>query len=80
MVELLYKAKVGPKGQIVIPKPFREHLGIVPGKDVVLGYEGDRVVIKRGGEPIDEVAARIAKGRTTKLTPHEIREIAAERT
>lgn len=46
--------KVGPKGQVVIPKELRDELGIEPGDDVVLWREGDHVVVHptRPGRPL----------------------------
>ncbi len=78
MVGMIHKAKVGPKGQIVIPKIFRENLGIIPGKEVLLGYDKNKVIIQKAGEGIDIVAARIAKGRTNRLTAKQMREMAYE--
>ena len=78
MVSLIKKMKVGPKGQIVIPKLFRETLGIVPGQEVALEYGNDKVIIQKVGEPIHEVAYMMAKGRSNKLSPSKIREMAAE--
>ncbi len=37
--------RVGPKGQVVIPKELRDELGIEPGDEVVFWREGDRVVV-----------------------------------
>ena len=37
---------VGPKGQVVIEKPIREALGIVPGDLAVQRVVGDRVEIR----------------------------------
>ncbi len=39
--------RVGPKGQVVIPKPFRDALGIEPGDEVIFWQEGDEVHLKR---------------------------------
>jgi AbrB family looped-hinge helix DNA binding protein len=40
------KVKVGPKGQIVIPKHIRESLAIKPGDEVLLDIEGERAIIE----------------------------------
>lgn len=43
-------SKVGPKGQVVIPKDLRVQLGIVPGDEVTVWRDGDRVVLRRRGD------------------------------
>lgn len=41
-------AKVGEKGQIVIPKEAREHFGIAPGDTLlILGDEDNGVIVSR---------------------------------
>lgn len=40
------KREVGEKGQVVIPKDIREHIGIKPGTQVVFDVRDDGVVIK----------------------------------
>jgi len=32
-------------GRVVIPKKFRDSLGLAPGKDVVIAMEGDHIVM-----------------------------------
>jgi AbrB family looped-hinge helix DNA binding protein len=39
------RTKVGPKGQIVIPKMFRDRLGIVPGSVVLLDLRPDEGLV-----------------------------------
>lgn len=39
--------RVGPKGQVVIPKPFRDELGIGPGDEVIFWLEGGDLHLKR---------------------------------
>lgn len=46
MVEL--KLRVGPKGQIVIPKFVRERLGIKPRGYVIVELEEGGLIIRRG--------------------------------
>ena len=41
--------RVGPKGQVVIPKALRDALGLRPGDDVVFDREGDAVRVRRAG-------------------------------
>ena len=38
--------KVGPKGQVVIPKDLRDALGIEPGDEVTFWRDGDHVAVR----------------------------------
>ena len=38
--------RVGPKGQVVIPKDLRDALGIEPGDEVSFWRDGDHVVVR----------------------------------
>jgi len=38
--------KVGPKGQVVIPKKFRDELGIEPGDEVIVSLTANGVLIQ----------------------------------
>lgn len=38
--------RVGPKGQVVIPKELRAELGIQPGDEVDFWLEGDHVAVR----------------------------------
>lgn len=46
MVKL--RLKVGPKGQIVLPKVVRDKLGVKPRSYVVIDFNEDELIIKRG--------------------------------
>jgi len=46
-------SKVGPKGQVVIPKPIRDNLGIRPGDRVVVDQDGRDVRISKAGTAED---------------------------
>ena len=52
MVKLFEKAKVGPKGQIVIPVSMRRAFNIKPGTEVVLETEENKIVIERPAKNI----------------------------
>jgi AbrB family looped-hinge helix DNA binding protein len=43
----LAKKNVGPKGQILIPKPMREALGIKHGVDVIIELRDNEIVISK---------------------------------
>lgn len=40
-------SRVGPKGQVVLPKGLRDKLGIRPGDDVVVEEVGDEARVRR---------------------------------
>lgn len=37
--------KVGPKGQVVIPKNLRDEFGIEPGDEVAFARDGDQIAV-----------------------------------
>jgi len=51
MVKL--KVRVGPKGQIVIPKIIRERLGIEAGNSLVIDEKDGKIVIEKSD--VDEL-------------------------
>jgi len=38
---------IGPKGQILIPKPIREAIGLKPGVEVVVELRDEEIVISK---------------------------------
>lgn len=42
--------RVGPKGQVVIPKQLRDELGIEPGDEVSFWRHEDHVALRRVGQ------------------------------
>lgn len=52
---LKLKSKIGPKGQVVIPKPIRDSFGFEPGESVYFYVQKDEVIVeKKSGEKILE--------------------------
>jgi len=41
------RKNVGQKGQVVIPKQFRDAMGLKPGVEVILEIRGDEIVISK---------------------------------
>jgi AbrB family looped-hinge helix DNA binding protein len=41
--------RVGPKGQVVIPKDLRDQLGIEPGDEVYFWLHDDHVAVRPAG-------------------------------
>ena len=41
------------KGQIVIPKPIREHFNIQPSTELIFDVEEEKIVIKKKGNSLD---------------------------
>jgi AbrB family looped-hinge helix DNA binding protein len=44
--------KVGPKGQVVLPKAIRDELGIEPGDQVTVERRGREVRVRLASEPV----------------------------
>ncbi|MDH2902131.1 MAG: AbrB/MazE/SpoVT family DNA-binding domain-containing protein [archaeon] len=64
--------KVGPRGQVVIPRIFRNALKISPGSKVILRLENDRVVVEKRTFDAAAEFERIAKGGRSigRVPPH----------
>jgi len=52
---MIVKRTIGPKGQVVIPKIVRKHLGIEPGSEVIFEVKDNEIVIKPSRPPADIV-------------------------
>jgi AbrB family looped-hinge helix DNA binding protein len=51
--------RVGPKGQVVIPKGIRDEIGISPGDEVVVEQEGREVRIRLQADDVEARRRRI---------------------
>jgi AbrB family looped-hinge helix DNA binding protein len=56
--------KVGPKGQVVIPKEVRDELGMKPGEEVVVHAAEGAAVVRRLSPP-SELVGLLSDGATT---------------
>ena len=76
------RMKVGPKGQIVIPKVLRDEYNINPGDNVIFREENNKTIIEKDKiDPIAifEKAAKSKKRIKFKFDPHAIEKEYEER-
>ena len=71
---MMAKMKMGPKGQVVIPKMFRDDMGIKPGEVVIMDYKKNELTVKKAASNFVELAEAIAKSAPkVKLNMEQIR-------
>ena len=63
MVKLLIRRKLGPKGQIVIPKIIREYLGFESDTEVLMEVKEGGLVIKKRLDPTEFVEEFVSVSR-----------------
>lgn len=61
MVRKIVERKVGPKGQVVIPKEFREKFGIIPNSSVVMELKEEGILIREQRESVVEFMGKMAQ-------------------
>jgi AbrB family looped-hinge helix DNA binding protein len=72
--------KIGPKGQVVIPKVFRKTLGLYPGSRVSFTLKKDGLLLEKMRDDVVAVFKEIAEGgKSVKVKPHEYVEEIEER-
>ncbi len=66
------RMRVGPKGQVVIPKSFRRILKVGPGSEIVFRLDGERVILEReSGDPVRTLEDIARKGKSvSRINPH----------
>ncbi len=52
---------IGPKGQVVIPKAFRDEFRIAPGDEVVLSNMDKTLTLQKKSEQTEKIVAEIAE-------------------
>lgn len=63
--------KVGPKGQIVIPKEIRDMFAISPGDSLIIMATADRGIALQRQEVMEQIANAIFAGRGEEIYPRE---------
>lgn len=71
-------AKVGPKGQIVIPKEVREMFGIEPSDTLVILADKDKGIAIEQYGTFAKIADAILAGKSKDIYPEETEENAKE--
>lgn len=52
---MIIKREIGEKGQVVIPKDIRKHLGLEVGINVTFDVKDDEIIIKKEENPVEVV-------------------------
>lgn len=66
---------IGERGQVTVPKPLRDRLGIRPGMYVTFRAEAGRLIVEKvqPSDPLDEVYGKLADGRRSDRVLAELR-------
>jgi AbrB family looped-hinge helix DNA binding protein len=52
------RTRLSSKSQITLPADYRRRLGVEPGEELLMDFQGDRIVlIKNTGSALDELRA-----------------------
>ena len=79
MTEMMAKMRMGTKGQVVIPKMFRDDFGLKSGEEVMLEYTGKEIVLRKTASNIAEIARAIAhSGKGVKVTAELLKRLDEE--
>lgn len=66
------RMRVGPKGQVVIPKVLRDAFKIGPGTEVTFSVEAEKIVVRATRTDAADIFEKIAKSGKSirRLPPH----------
>ena len=67
--QYMSSVKVGPKGQIVIPKEVREMFGITPGDTLLILADSSKGIALERYQTFEKIADAIFQGRAKELYP-----------
>jgi AbrB family looped-hinge helix DNA binding protein len=68
---LTLRSRVGPRGQLVIPQPLRDALGIAPNSYLLLSLEDDRIVVEKK-DPVETLEEFISTVPEKRAMPEKI--------
>lgn len=78
-VGMEFERKVGPKGQVVIPKEIRRVTGLTPNSKVLISVEDRTIIIRpESSEPVWKLMRNFAKEHGKRLSIKEIKKILEE--
>ncbi len=68
------KATIDQNGRIVLPKPFRDRLGLVPGSVIDISMHGDGLLLAYGGRTarLEERAGKLVAVSDTPVTDDDV--------
>lgn len=72
---LKYRSTVARKGQVTIPKEFRDEFGLSEGDKVEWSREGNKIVLERAGSVIERTAGMFRHLVDPTLPPISIEEM-----
>ncbi|MEM2139532.1 AbrB/MazE/SpoVT family DNA-binding domain-containing protein [Nitrososphaera sp.] len=72
------KAKVSPKGQVVIPKPLRDKYGIKEGEEVLVEESKRGILVMKKEENPLKAMVGLFEGKMSKSSTELVREIREE--
>lgn len=72
------KAKVSPKGQVVIPKPLRDKYGIKEGEEVLVEESRRGILVMKKEENPLKMMVGLFEGKMSKSSTELVREIREE--
>jgi len=75
---MIVRRTIGSKGQVVIPKEVREHLGVEPGSEVVFEVREKEVVLKpsrASAEAVEEYVSIVTSKLKSRIDLDKIVEI-----
>lgn len=71
LTHFMSTVKVGPKGQVVIPKEIRDMFGIQPGDSLIMMADDQKGIAVHKQEVMERIAKAIFDGQGSSIYPQE---------